>query len=123
MGIYLYLKSGKHYEFVPQIRLTRSKNGTTGTAILEISTDKIDLMENVFDPIYGIGLKKENSLRMADICQFIWASGKPIKLIAIFIFSTLEEKQDFFNYYPYYAIDNCLEFFPAHRQEKTLDNE
>ena len=121
MVVFLYLKSGKQYEFVPQIRLTRSKDGTTGTAIFEVNIDKIDLIHNTFDPIYGIGLQKKDSIRMADICKFIWSSGKPIKLIAIFIFATLEEKQEFFNYYPYYASTNSLEFFPAQRQEKTPD--
>ena len=119
MGIYIYLRSGKHYKCVPQIRLTRSKNGATGTAILELNLDRINASNHKEDPIYNVGLQKENCFRMADICHFIWSSGKPIRLIAVFLFSTIEEKQDFFNYYPYYALDNDLEFLPAQQQEKT----
>jgi hypothetical protein len=122
MAIFLYSKSGKQYELIPQIRLTRSKNGTTGTALIEVSIEEFSLLSNPFDPIHGIVLKKEKSLRIADICQFVWAFGRPIKFIGIFIFSTINEKQDFFNYYPYYALNNRLEFFPAQMQEKTLNN-
>jgi len=113
MGIYLYVKSGKQYELIPQIRLTRSKNGTTGTVIVEVNIKELGFLANSFDPIYGIALKRANSLRMADICNFVWASGRPVKFVGIFIFSSIDEKQDFFNYYPYYALDNHLEFFPA----------
>lgn len=124
MVIYLYFKSGKSYEFTPQIRLTHSKNRTTGTAIYELNFNQILKDFDLSDPIYGIALKKDsNSLRMADICHFVWSCGKPIKLVAIFIFSTLEEKQSFFNYYEYYALHKSLEFFPAINQEKTLIKE
>ena len=75
-----------------------------------------------YDPIYGVALKRDETLRMADICDFVGSSGKPIKFVGIFIFSTIYEKQDFFNYYPYYAINNHLEFFPAQLQEKSLNN-
>lgn len=122
MAVFLYLKSGKHYEFTPQIRLTRSKNGTTGTAIFEIDIREFDSIHDTIDPIYGIGLKKDGYIRMADVCHFVWSLGKPIKITAIFIFATPEEKQEFFNYYPYYAINNNLEFFPAQYQEKTLES-
>nr|YP_009550940.1 photosystem II protein psb28 [Eustigmatophyceae sp. Ndem 8/9T-3m6.8]QAA11873.1 photosystem II protein psb28 [Eustigmatophyceae sp. Ndem 8/9T-3m6.8] len=121
MIVFLYLKSGTQFEFVPQIRLTRSKNGTTGTAVFEVNLSQINELQNICDPIYNVGIQKGNRLRMADRCHFIWASGKPIKLIAIFLFAALEEKQEFFNYYPHYAINNSLEFFPAQRQEKTQD--
>lgn len=121
MVIYLYFKSGQCCEFTPQIRLTHSKNKTTGTAIYELNFNQILTDFDFSDPIYGIGLKKDsNSIRMADICHFVWSCGKPIKLIAIFIFSNLEEKQTFFNYYEYYAFHKSLEFFPAIGQEKTL---
>jgi len=123
MRIYLYLKSRKHYVLIPQIRLTSSKNGTTGTAVFEVNLEKLNCEKNILDPIYGIGLENKNTLRMADICHFVWSSGKPIKIIAIFIFSTLEEKQSFFNYYEYYALHKSLEFFPAINQEKTLIKE
>ena len=123
MAIYLYLKSGKQYKLVPQKRLTRSKNGNTGTAIFELNLRDIDFINSLFDPIRGIGLERDNSVRMADLCHFIWASGRPIRLIALFIFSDLYEKQDFFNYYPYYALNNCLEFFPAQTQENSLSIE
>lgn len=122
MGIFLYLKSGKEYELVTQIRLTRSKNGTTGTAIIEVNLEDLNFLNNSPDLILGLALKKEKSLRMADICHFVWASGRPVKFIGLFIFSTIYEKQDFFNYYPYYALNNYLEFFPAISQEKTLNN-
>jgi len=120
MAFYLYLKSGKHFELIPQIRLTRSKNGTTGTAIVEVNFDQLKDFIDFCDPIYSLALKKGDSLRLADVSHFVWASGKPIKLIGIFLFSTIYEKQDFFNYYPYYALSNSLEFFPAQFQEKTL---
>nr|YP_009550662.1 photosystem II protein psb28 [Eustigmatophyceae sp. Chic 10/23 P-6w]QAA11593.1 photosystem II protein psb28 [Eustigmatophyceae sp. Chic 10/23 P-6w] len=118
MGIYVYFKSGKSFELIPQIRLTRSKNGTTGTAIIEINIDDLSLLNNSCDPIYNVALRNNTSIRMADTCHFIWSSGRPIKFVAMFIFSTTYEKQNFFNYYPYYAINNCLEFFPAQLQEK-----
>jgi len=118
MGIYICFKSGKHFELIPQIRLTRSKNGATGTAIIEVNVDDLYLLNNSFDPIYNIALKKNNSIRLADNCHFIWSSGRPIKFVAVFIFSTTYEKQSFFNYYPYYAINNSLEFYPAQLQEK-----
>ena len=120
MAIYLYLKSGRQYKLVPQIRWTRSKNGNTGTAIFELNLQHVDFIHSIFDPIVGVGLERDNSIRMADLCHFIWASGRPIRLIALFIFSDLYEKQDFFNYYPSYALNNCLEFFPAQKQENSL---
>lgn len=121
MVIYIYLKSGKHYECVPQIRLTCSKNGTTGTAIFEINFENINFLNSI-DPLSGVALIKENSLRKADLCEFIWSNGKPIKLIAIFIFASASEKQDFFNYYPYYALVHKLFFFPVEEQEKKDKN-
>ena len=120
MVIYLYLRSGKYFELIPQIRLTSSKNGVTGTAIFEINLENNHILFNSSDPIFGIGLKKKNSLRMADICSFIWSCGKPVKLIGIFIFSSLYEKQDFFDYYTHYANNNKLEFFPAQGGENSL---
>jgi len=122
MAIYLYSKDGKQHELMPQIRLTRSKNGTTGTAVVEVNAEDLSLLYDCNDPIYSIVLKKNDSFRMADNCHFIWASGRPIKLVAIFIFSTTFEKQDFFNYYPYYAINKRLDFFPASQQEKNLNS-
>lgn len=122
MGIYFCLKSGKQLELVPQIRLTRSKNGTTGTAVIEVNVSEFQMLINASDPIYGLALKRDETLRMADICHFVWSSGQPIKFVGIFIFSTIYEKQDFFNYYPYYALNKHLEFFPAQSQEKTLNN-
>ena len=120
MVICLYLKSGKYFELIPQIRLTSSKNGATGTAIFEINLESNDILFNPLDPIYGIGLKKTDSLRMADTCSFLWSCGKPVKLIGIFIFSSLYEKQDFFDYYTQYANNNSLEFFPAQSGENSL---
>ena len=117
MTIYLYLRSGKKYELVPQIRLTCSKNGITGTIVLEVGLDDNPFINSISDPIYGIGLQKKSSLRMADICHFVWSSGKPIKLSAIFILSKLDEKQDFFNFCPDYALNHRLEFFPSQLQQ------
>lgn len=113
MKIFLYFKSGKKYDFIPQIRLTRSKNGITGTAIFELNLNNIEEIQDTNDPINGVALQNKNLLKKADICNFVWISGKPSKLIAVFIFVNFEEKQAFFDYYPNYALDNSLEFFPS----------
>lgn len=118
MKVFLYFKSGKKLDFVPQIRLTKSKNGTTGTAIFELNLNDNDTIINRIDAINGVALQKNGLFRMADICNFVWSSGKPIKLISIFIFSSFEEKQDFFNDYSKYAIINNLEFFPSTGEKK-----
>lgn len=117
MTIYLYFKSNHYKELIPQIRLTCSKNGITGTAVLAANLEDTSILTNPTDPICGIGLQQTNSIRMADICHFVWASGKPIKIVAVFLFSNIYEKQDFFNYYPYYALSKQLEFFPANTEE------
>lgn len=121
MRVFLYFKSGKKLDFIPQIRLTRSKNGATGTAIFELNLNDNNVFRDSLDPINGVAIEKNDLLRMADICNFIWFCGRPIKLISIFIFTTLEEKQDFFNVYPKYATNNNLEFFPSSWREKTLN--
>jgi len=118
MRVFLYFKSGKKLDFIPQIRLTRSKNGTTGTAVFEFNLKDNNVFCDTLDAINGVAVEKNNSLRTADICNFVWSSGRPIKLISIFIFTTLEEKQDFFNVYPKYAISNNLEFFPSLGEKK-----
>nr|YP_009550519.1 photosystem II protein psb28 [Eustigmatophyceae sp. Bat 8/9-7w]QAA11450.1 photosystem II protein psb28 [Eustigmatophyceae sp. Bat 8/9-7w] len=121
MRVFLYFKSGKKLDFIPQIRLTRSRNGTTGTAVFEFNLKDNNILYDTLDAINGVAVEKNNLLRMADICNFVWSSGKPIKLVSIFIFTTLEEKQDFFNVYPKYAISNNLEFFPSLGEKKTLN--
>ena len=113
MGYHVFLKSGQQLTFTPQIRLTCSKNGMTGTAVFEVDLDQQKFLFDINDPICGISIKKQNLVKTADICQFVWASGRPIRLIAIFIFSTIEEKQKFFNYYYHHSISSELEFFPA----------
>lgn len=118
MKIFLYLKSGKKLDFIPQIRLTRSKNGTTGTAIFELNLNDSIIFNDKIDAINGVALQKNDLFRMADICSFVWSSGRPIKLISIFIFSNFEEKQDFFNDYQKYALSNNLEFFPSLEEKK-----
>jgi hypothetical protein len=121
MAYFISFKSGQQLNFVPQIRLTCSKNGITGTAIFEIDLEHQNFELNNSDPICNICIRRHNHIKMADISQFLWSSGRPIRLIGIFIFSTIEEKQKFFDYYSYSSINNGLEFLPAQRQEKTLN--
>jgi len=118
MKVFLYFKSGKKLDFVTQIRLTRSKNGTTGTAIFELNLNDNIILSDKIDAVKGVALQKNDLFRMADICNFVWSSGRPIKLISIFIFSNFEEKQDFFNDYQKYAVNNNLEFFPSVEEKK-----
>ena len=99
-------------EIVPQIRLTRSRDGSNGKAIFYFENPKA-LQTDSADGIPGMFmLDEEGELITRKVkCKFV--NGKPEALEATFIIKSVAEWERFMRFMERYAKENGLEFTPS----------
>lgn len=96
---------------LPLIKLTKSRNGKTGTAtfifIKPISFEYLIYQNNT---IHGIYLLWENKKIMTTDIKILFKNGKPFILKAIFILKNSKEWFNFLNFMNYYSKEAGLSF-------------
>lgn len=98
---------------LPKIKLTKSKNGKTGTATFVFFNPKSVLIAKYESyPIQTISLlwnKNKNRIVSKDF-RFIFVDGKPKALKVIFLFKNSKEWFEFFSFISSYSKQTGLSF-------------
>lgn len=105
------LFEGCKEERLPFIKMTRSKNGRTGTATF-IFIKPFFFEENFdsFRQIQGLFLISEKKRITTKEIKVIFKDGQPFLLRAVFFFTKTEEWFDFLNFMVLYSNENGLFF-------------
>nr|YP_010336651.1 photosystem II protein W [Rhodospora sordida]UNJ15057.1 photosystem II protein W [Rhodospora sordida] len=106
--------SGIDEEIVPEVQLTRSRDGSTGTATFRFSEPKIlDTSNNQEGEITGMYLlDEEGELVTRDVnAKFI--NGKPRAIEAVYLMKSPEVWDRFMRFMVRYAKDHDLTFTKA----------
>ena len=97
---------------VPSVGLTRSRDGTTGTATFRFDRPTVFGMDDVWDNglITGLWLQdEEGSLRSTDL-SVKFEKGRPSELEAILVLKSPDEWERFMRFMRRYALTNDLSF-------------
>ena len=96
---------------LPIIRLTKSRNKTTGTAtFLFIRPSVFNAMQNKFDCLKTMSLLWDNkSIRTSDI-TILFSKGRPFLLKSIFVFKNANEWFQFLNFMQHYCNETGVSF-------------
>jgi len=96
---------------LPLVKLTKSKNGTTGTAtFVFIYPSVFQQAFYTFDSIDGMFLIWENKKILTNDINILFKNGKPFLLKAIFIFKNSQEWFLFFQFMKVYSKETGLFF-------------
>ena len=105
-----FIKNHEEYT-VPLIKLTKSKNGKTGTAtFIFIEPDVFKLIDNIKQEINGLYLIWDLKKIITTDIKIIFKDGKPFLLRAIFIFNNSQEWFNFLNFMNSYSKETGLWF-------------
>jgi photosystem II protein len=113
MCAYIEFSKGIPESKLPIIKLTKSKNGKTGTAsFLFISPDILILNNSAFQDIDRMTLAYNNSNKkiITNDVVLLFREGKPFLLKAVFIFKNSQEWFNFLNFMTCYSKENGLCF-------------
>jgi photosystem II protein len=103
--------NGLKEKTLPLVKLTKSKNGTTGTAtFLFIYPSIFEEAFSSFDSINGMVLIWENKKIITNDINIFFKNGKPFLLKAIFIFKNTQEWFRFFQFMKVYSKETGLLF-------------
>ena len=97
---------------VPSVSLTRSRDGTTGTATFRFERPQVLSLHDVWDNglITGLWLQdEEGQLRSTDL-TLEWTDGRPSDLVAILVLKSVAEWERFMRFMKRYAAANDLGF-------------
>lgn len=96
---------------LPIVKLTKSKNGKTGTATFVFVNPSIFSHANLnIYPIHGMYLVWNNKkISTTDITIF-FQNGKPFLIKSIFIFKNSQEWFEFLSFMTYYSKETGLSF-------------
>ena len=99
-------------EVVPDVSLTRSRDGSTGTATFSFSRPRCIALNNVWDNgmITGLWLRDEEGTLSTPDLEVIFEKGKPIALKAILVLKSRGEWERFMRFMERYAKANDLDF-------------
>jgi len=100
---------------VPSVALTRSRDGTTGTATFRFDNASVLDIDNVWDNglLTGLWLRdQEGTLHTSDVSA-VFDKGAPAALVAILVLKTEQEWQRFMRFMARYAEANDLSFSSA----------
>lgn len=111
MNCCIEIIKGVNEKTLPIIKLTKSKNGKTGTATFLFFISLINLKNySIFNSIDKVSLiYKETKIISKKIVLF-FREGKPFLLKITFIFKTQNEWFDFFKFIFIYSKENSLMF-------------
>lgn len=111
MSAYIEFILGKKEEIIPTIRLTKSKNGKTGTAtFLFIQPLLFKQKSNYIPEINGMYLIWENKKIKTNDITIRFRNGKPFLLKAVFLFRNSKEWFQFLNFMTCYSKETGLLF-------------
>ena len=95
----------------PVIKLTKSRNGTTGTATFVFINPKVFEIINIeMLIIKNLTLTWEQKKLVTNDLEVIFKNGKPFLIKAIFIFKNSQEWFDFLNLINFYSKEIGLSF-------------
>ena len=110
MNAYIEFLEGIPEKSLPFIKLTKSKNGKTGTATFVFHNPSIFTCYSSFSPIDGMSLIWDNNkIRTTDL-QIIYKDGKPFFFKSIFILKNSYEWFQFLNFMTSYSKETGLFF-------------
>lgn len=111
MNVSIEFIKGIQEKRLPIIKLTKSKNGKTGTAtFLFIRPFLFNLDSHSFQDIDGIYLMWQNNKILTNDIHVIFKEGKPFLLKGTFIFKNSQEWFDFLNFMTCYSKETGLFF-------------
>ena len=126
MNAYIEFIDDKPESSLPIIKLTKSKNGKTGTAtFIFIYPSIFEINCLSFLHIDGMNLKwKDNTLKRSSSIRtndvnIIFKEGKPFLVKAIFILKNSYEWFQFLNFMTCYSKETGLYFFESHSRNKV----
>jgi photosystem II protein len=94
---------------LPRIKLTKSKNGETGTATFIFINPKLLLNTNL-ETITGMSLLFNNKKIITTDINIIFHNGRPFLIKAILVFKNSKEWFDFLYFMSYYSKETGLSF-------------
>ena len=100
---------GINEEIIPDVRLTRSKDGSSGTATFRFDSPKALEAENTQD-ITGMYLIDEEGELSTQNVKGKFVNGQPTALEAVYYMQSEEEWNRFMRFMERYAEENGLEF-------------
>jgi len=99
---------------IPTIKLTRSRDGSTGTAIFRFNNpDIIQLGMQEKGEIQGMYLKDEEGLLMTTDVNAKFINGKPQGIECVYVIKSPNEWDRFMRFMEKYANNNNLSFTKA----------
>ena len=100
---------GLDEEVIPDVRLTRSRNGGQGTATFIFTNPKI-LDQATTEDITGMYLIDEEGEIVTREVKAKFVNGRPEGLEAVYIMKSIEEWDRFMRFMERYGEENGLEF-------------
>jgi photosystem II protein len=111
MNAYIEFSKGRKETELPIIKLTKSKNGKTGTATFLFVTPSIFLLDCFsVEKIDGMYLIWDNNEMVTNDIFISFKTGKPFLLKAIFLFKNSQEWFNFLNFMSCYSKETGLFF-------------
>ena len=112
MTIEIQFIEGKKEEILPIIKLTKSKNGKTGTATFVFIYPKsiIGYTNYTNKPIIGMVLVSSNKKILTTDVTIYFREGKPFLVKAILIFKNSKEWFEFLSFMNLYSKETGLSF-------------
>ena len=98
---------GLDEEVIPEVRLTRSRSGDSGTATFIFSNPKI-LAQGSTEDITGMYLIDEEGEIITREVKAKFVNGKPEELEALYVMKSVEEWDRFMRFMERYAKENDL---------------
>ena len=100
---------------VPDVALTRSRDGSTGTATFRFEKASVLTLNDVWDNglITGLWLQDEEGHLSTTDVTVTFGRGKPKGVVAILVLRSSEEWERFMRFMKRYAEANELEFASA----------
>ncbi len=100
---------GVNEEVIPEVRLTRSRSGDSGTATFLFTNPKA-LDEGITEEITGMYMVDEEGEIVTREVKGKFINGKPEKIEAIYLMKSAEEWERFMRFMERYAEENDLGF-------------
>lgn len=111
MIISIQFIKGINEETIPTIRLTRSRDGSTATAIFNFEEPSLLTKSFLFkNQITGLYLIDNLNILSTNDLHVRFINGRPHSIEAIFVFKTNETYERFIRFMQNYASQNSLSF-------------
>eukprot|EP00242_Pyramimonas_sp_CCMP2087_P013011 CAMPEP_0198207822 /NCGR_PEP_ID=MMETSP1445-20131203/11238_1 /TAXON_ID=36898 /ORGANISM="Pyramimonas sp., Strain CCMP2087" /LENGTH=158 /DNA_ID=CAMNT_0043880983 /DNA_START=144 /DNA_END=620 /DNA_ORIENTATION=- len=109
-GTAMQFVKGVDEEVVPDVKLTRSRNGASGTATLTFKNPQVFESTGEFGEITGLFMvDEEGELNTVDV-QAKFVNGKPDRIEARYVMKSTFEWDRFMRFMERYGTDNGLGF-------------